>query len=598
MLFYSSPLTGSLQTYRLTLDAEGASMDIWSPTASSDFDLDSCQDTTSTTMRLESNDVYRSTAPLDEPWLWTALRPPQELSITVPLTDVVDSPITLTLEIWGQSHMPVDPDHHLRVAWNDEILDDRKWDGDKVERWSLALPQSTRAENTLTLSAPGETEAAVDIMWLNALKFGWHRRLTMLDEGQWMAWEVGSSSYACVEGESDKALTALIVDQSKDVYQSEIVVSNDKDAKIGIHQKDAERGWVGLPWAAPAPLGIRPWAGIDVDSSEIKSAEYIVLADAIAEETIQPLLDAREAEGLKSLFITPEAVYDSFGRGLQDVSAIREMIMHLHRVGNLKYVLLVGDTTSAPGTKSTGAPGELTIPTGWLRTAYVGKTASDSVIATNHQGEPVVALGRMPVTDVEALRIVIEKTLSWQPTSRMMFVNDDESEFEGLMDQLSEISPPDTRVGADEPDARQRVLNWLDADSGIMVYSGHGSLPVLGDEKLLTREDAGAWEGPTIVVAWSCLCASFAHPNHQSLAETWMLDRKGTVAFVGPTGETTTGEQRAMALAFQQALVDQTRMGDAMLSAWKAAQSDNVKAGFLLLGDPTLRPLQGDGSVQ
>jgi hypothetical protein len=592
MLFYSRPLTGTWQTYHLTLQEPGDEMALLTSSASGGTQSELCQTTTPTTLHLESNEVYRSTAPLDEPWLWTALRPPQAFSVTVPLTGVVDAPITMTLQIWGQSRMPVDPDHHLRVAWNDEILDDRFWDGDNLEVWSLALPQSTDNENVLTLSAPGETEAAVDMMWLDALTFRWRQRLALVEDG-WTSWDV-EASYACVEGAGgDERALAFLVDPQGKVYRGDAGGFQEPEKTVRVYQGEAVRGWMGTPWLATEPVDIRPWAGFDINSSEITEAEFIVLADVTATQAVQPLLDAREAEGLTSLHLTPEAVYDSFGRGLAEISAIRAMIQHLHQEGQLRYVLLIGDTANTPDALPVSTVGELSIPTGWPRTAYVGKTASDSVIATDDHGEPLVALGRIPVTDVESLDIVIDKTLSWQPSSRLLYVNDDEREFETLMDELSAISSPDMQIGTDEPDARQRVLDWLDAGSGVMVYSGHGSLPVLGDEKLLTWEDAGAWDGPTVVVAWSCLCASFAHPNHQSLAETWMLDRKGTVAFVGPTGETTTGEQRAMALAFQVALSEEARLGDVMLRAWQAAQSDNVKSGFLLLGDPTL-PSVGD----
>ena len=591
MLFYARPITGSLQTYALTLQAQGVRMDHWPSATSDKTDSTSCQTTTPATVSMASNEVYRSTAPLDEPWLWKSLRPPQEFSVTVPLTDRVKAPVTMTLQIWGQSRMPVDPDHHLRVSWNGEILDDHFWDGDDVETWSLTLPQSTNVDNTLTLIAPGETEAPVDMMWLDAMTFQWHRRL-VFDDRIWTSWTVTSSSHACVEGDvGDDAVILLTNEKDPHVYQGEYQAIDGESGRIQVYQQAAIRGWMGVPWSAPEPIGIRPWAGMDIDGSAIRDAEFIVLADAAVKETLQPLLDAREAEGLASLHLTPEAIYDSFGRGVPDVSAIRAMILHLHRHGRLRYVLLIGDATSALDAQPFGRAGTLWIPTGWSRTAYVGQTASDSLIATGDQGEPVVALGRIPVTTQQDLHTVIQKTLSWQPNSRVMLVNDDEVEFVNLVDQLAEISPPDIRVGTDEPDARQTVMNWLDAGPGIMVYSGHGSLPVLGDEKLLTWEDADAWEGPTVVVAWSCLCASFAHPQHQSLAETWMLGREGTVAFVGPTGETTTGEQRTMALVFQRALVDEPRLGDAMLQAWHAAQSDNVKTGFVLLGDPTLETM-------
>ncbi len=593
LLFYTQPFTGSLQTYRLILNSQGIEMGILSPRPSRQFQPELCQTTTLATARMESNEVYRSTAPLDEPWLWTSLRPPQEFSVTVPLTDVVEAPVTMTLRVWGQSRMPVDPDHHLRVSWNDDVLDDHFWDGDDLETWLLDLPETTKATNILTLSAPGETEATVDMMWLDALAFNWRRRLAFSTEGEWISWVAEPLPYACITANFDDDRVALLVDNQGGVFQGDVAVADGMDRGVRIYQEAASQGWIGVPWAAPEPVNVRPWAGFDIHKSDVMNAEFIVLADAEAAGAIQPLLDAREAEGLASLHLTPEAVYDSFGRGGAEVSALREMILHLHHKGTLRDVLLIGDTASAPVGHQIGKPGELSIPTAWPRTTYVGRTASDSAIATDEEGQPVVALGRIPVADVQALHTVIQKTLSWQPNSRMMFVNDDEREFVDLTDQLAEISPPDIRVGADEPGARQRVLDWLDVGSGIMVYSGHGSLPVLGDEKLLTWEDAGAWDGPTVVVAWSCLCASFAHPTHQSLAETWMLDRKGTVAFVGPTGETTTGEQRAMALALQRGLIEEARIGQAMLRAWRAAQSENVKAGFLLLGDPTLIAVEG-----
>ena len=124
-----------------------------------------------------------------------------------------------------------------------------------------------------------------------------------------------------------------------------------------------------------------------------------------------------------------------------------------------------------------------------------------------------------------------------------------------------------------------------------MAYTGHGSLPLLGDEKFLTAEDAGAWDGPTVVVAWTCLCASFTHPKQSGLSEAWLRDPQGTVAFVGPTGETTTGDQSAMAFAFHRALAEGAALGDALLAGWRVSESKDAETSFLLLGDPALRPV-------
>jgi hypothetical protein len=154
---------------------------------------------------------------------------------------------------------------------------------------------------------------------------------------------------------------------------------------------------------------------------------------------------------------------------------------------------------------------------------------------------------------------------------------------------LTTASPGGTQLDGGDADARRALLGWLKDGPGMLVYTGHGSLPLLGDEKLLTLEDAGAWNGPTVIAAWTCLCAGFAHPTHTGLSEAWLRDRRGAVAIVGPTGETTTAEQQAMALAFQAAVADGAPLGDALLVGWRAATSEDARVSFLLLGDPALQ---------
>ena len=120
-------------------------------------------------------------------------------------------------------------------------------------------------------------------------------------------------------------------------------------------------------------------------------------------------------------------------------------------------------------------------------------------------------------------------------------------------------------------------------------------MPLLGDEKFLTVDDAGAWDGPTVVVAWTCLCASFTHPKQAGLSEAWLRDPQGTVAFVGPTGETTTGDQSAMALAFHRALADGATLGDALLAGWRRVRVEGC--GNQLPSVGRSGPASGSGTL-
>ena len=236
----------------------------------------------------------------------------------------------------------------------------------------------------------------------------------------------------------------------------------------------------------------------------------------------------------------------------------------------------------------------LRIPTGWVRTDIVGETPSDFALVSDGDGSPMSAIGRLPASSEAEVKSMVSKTLDWIPNQRMLFVGDDEAEFDIFIDKLALISPTDERLSASDPDARKKLLSWLRDKAGIMIYSGHGSLPMLGDEKLLTQEDAGNWDSPTVVIAWSCLCASFTHPTYQGLGESWLKSENGTVAFVGPTGETTSAQQGLMAVTVQQSLVAGNRIGDALLNGWEVANSDDAKVSFLLLGDPALRPFANE----
>ncbi len=162
-----------------------------------------------------------------------------------------------------------------------------------------------------------------------------------------------------------------------------------------------------------------------------------------------------------------------------------------------------------------------------------------------------------------------------------------------MIERLGAVRDVEGVIDAGAEGARREMLRWLGEGPGTLVYSGHGSLQLLGDEKLLTVEDGQNWQQPPVFVTWSCLCASFAHPTHESLGEALVLAPKGVVAFIGPTGETTSSEQMDMAIAVQTALAEGDTIGGALLKGWRAAVTEDSREGFVLLGDPALRPTPG-----
>jgi len=582
LLFYGDVEPGPLEmpgSYHLMLDAAGAAMTAL--TAASPVHY---QSTTTATLWLEQDNTYRPTAPQGANWLWTSFNAAPALTLTVSLTGALAVPVTLTLRFWGQSSMPQNPDHHIRVLWNGAVVDEHFWDGSAVEEWTVVAPAPRSGDNVLTLISPGDTDAPVEVTWLDRVGVAWQRALTYT--GGWESWSAGPEPAACWNGVQAEHVAVLLM--GPDGTARGGLLEPSADGRVCVEQRAGDRGWLGAPDAAPAPDLVRPRE--TVDEALLLTADYVILAPRLFHTALAPLVEARAGEGLSVALVTPEQIYDTFGTGAPDAAVIRRVVASLHTRGRLRYLLLVGDASAKPG--ALWQKEAALVPTGWVRTGFVGDTPSDQALVLDDNGAPLIAVGRFPAASVADVRAIVAKTLAWKPTARLLLLHDDEAEFVSLTDALAEVSTPDLRLGDEEADVRRELLRWLRAAPGVLVYVGHGSLPVLGDEKYLTVDDAGAWDGPTVVVMWTCLSANFAHPLQTGLSEAWLRHSKGVVAIVGPTAETTTGDQSAMALAFQRAIIDGDTIGEALLNGWRAAQSQDAASSFVLLGDPALHPVK------
>lgn len=584
LLFYGTVTPGRLGPaggYHLAIGETGTPAPADVTTVASPLDA---QTTTTATLWLERDNTYRPTAPEDANWLWTSFNATPAITLTLPLTAALPAPVTLTLHLWGQSSMPQDPDHHIRVLWNGDVVDDHYWDGNALEVWTVVAPQPRAGDNELVLVSPGDTEAPVEVTWLDKIGVTWLRHLTRTTAG-WETWTAGLTPSACWDGVVQEPVAVILAGQDGAV-RGTADARPAGDGRLCVAQRPGDRGWIGAPETAPHPDVVR--AREVVTEGALLPADYLVIAPRLFHAALSPLVEARRAEGMAVALVTPEQIYDTYGTGVPDVEAIRSAVLALHARGNLHYLLVVGDASANPA--AMWVAGSPVVPTGWVRTVFVGDTPSDYALVADDAGVPQVAVGRFPASTVAEVRAMVAKTLAWEPNARLLLLNDDNAEFVQMADALAEIQPPEQRLDAGDENVRRDLLRWLRAGPGTLVYTGHGSLPLLGDEKFLTVEDAGAWDGPTVVVAWTCLCAGFTHPQQSGLSEAWLRDAKGTVAFVGPTGETTTGDQTAMATAFHRALADGATLGDALLAGWRASTSQDAETSFLLLGDPALRP--------
>jgi hypothetical protein len=537
-----------------------------------------------TTQQWEQDQRYFPQADTDTPWLWEPIHAPGAVTHTVTLPGALPGPITMTLRLWSHTASPsADPDHLLRTKWDGQTVGEWTWDGQGMQTLTASWEESQpEREHTLTIETPALPDAPVAVVWID----GWdvtYRQTVSADGDVWVA------DGAALRVESvEPGFRLLDVTDPAAPWDLGLVPADGTAGTLPGH-----RYWVGNPREAPEPLAVRPARRVNVDA--LKDVTYLALAPLDFHAALQPLLELRRDQGLAAEVVDVQAVYDTFGGGQPGPEAIQALVRSLPK---LRYLLLVGDGTAEPGGYD-GEAGALRVVAPLARTTIVGETPADAPLGTDAAGQAVVAVGRFPATSADQVSAMVEKTIAWENSDRpvtALVVSDDEQEFGALAEEIVAMLPegvPAQSADAGDKTSRADTLAALKQGHIWLNYTGHGSLTILCDEGILTIEDGESWGEPALVTAWTCLAAHFVHPAQDSIGETWVrAPRSGAVAFLGPTGETTTSEQRPFVQAFYAALQAGDRLGDAWVAALQAGGSQDVARAYVLLGDPALCVLQ------
>jgi hypothetical protein len=533
------------------------------------------------TIHWEENLRYFPQADTDIPWLWEPLHAPGAVTHTVTLPDALPGPVTATLHLWSHTSSNLaNPDHLLRMTWDGQVVGEWEWDGlgmqHLVASWEENRPEG---EHTLVIETPALPDVKVAVIWID----GWDMTCRQPVKANGSIWQAEGAALR-VEGGEPGARLLDVTDPSAPQDLGPVPT----DGVIGT--TPGHRYWVGRPEEAPHPLAVRAARRVDVDTLE--EATYLALAPLEFHAPLQPLLELRRSQGFEAEVVDIQAVYDTFGNGQPGPEAIQSLVRSLPK---LRYLLLVGDGTAEPGGYD-GEAGALRVVAPLARTTVVGETPADGLMGTDEKGQHVVAVGRFPAASTAEARAMVEKTVGWENSDTpltALVLSDDEREFESVAEEIATLLPegmPVQSLNAGDETSREDALAALKQGSTWLNYTGHGSLTILCDEGVLTIEDGKSWGEPALVVAWTCLAAHFIHPDQASIGETWMrAPRSGAVAFLGPTGETTIGEQQPYIQAFYTALKEVERLGDGWVATLQAGGSQDVAWGYILLGDPALR---------
>ena len=344
-------------------------------------------------------------------------------------------------------------------------------------------------------------------------------------------------------------------------------------------------------------------------------------------------------DGLRTLVVDPELIYNEFSSGVQDISGIRDFIKMLYDVGigsdTLSYVLLFGD--GSYDNKNRVADNTNFIPTYQSEESLhpVNSFVTDDFYTYLDNGEgngaydvADIALGRLPVKTADEARQAVDKILHYDTHSSQVmgdwrnvicFVADDENGNEHViqaeqlaaqinnmqngfitdkiyLDAYPQVSTPG---GQRYPEVNKAINARIEKGALIVNYTGHGGEVGWAHERILEISDINAWSNfdrmPVFLTA-TCEFSRFDDPGRTSAGELVFLNPLGGGIALFTTTRPTYGTPN---FSLNRTFYDYAfstnrngehlRMGDILLITKRRSGSDPNGKKFILFGDPALR---------
>jgi hypothetical protein len=378
-----------------------------------------------------------------------------------------------------------------------------------------------------------------------------------------------------------------------------------------------------LGWQTPVSLSARNPQSL---ATPLLGADYLVITAQALLPAAQELAAYRAGQGLKTLVLDQQEIYDAFSFGIADPHAIRDLLAAARSTWNPapRYVVLAGQGNL--DYKDNLSFGGNLLPPLLVSTSY-GLFASDNHLADEGtaDGLPGMAIGRLPAATNADLHNLVQKielyesaaAASW--SGQALLVADNQpggGDFAADSDLVVAALPPGyqvTRIYLDATPADQgriALLAALQGGVGLLSYVGHGGLDRLSATGLLLASDAPNLSNGTrqpVMTALTCTINRFELPGFVPLGAALVDQSAGGAAAVwaasGVSNEATAkllGQRFYLALARGQA-AGGVRLGDVIQSALHefaaAAGSGGLDGSgsaselvniYELLGDPGL----------
>ena len=556
-------------------------------------------------LRLEENHNYASEARHeegDDVWFWSKLAQQNTFSAEFVLPAVAEGPATLRFNAWGVTHdHQVENDHDVEIRINDTPVGPAVWDGQTHHTAQLTIPSGLLREglNTITVDNRPEGAAFLDIMQINWFELDYPAPPQAEGDRIYFTSAAGDLTVGGL-GEPP-----LVLDISDPVAPRELTGWLVADGKLRMAATEGARLAAIGPqgFSTPRVEPVREGRWLDQE----QQADLIVIAAEGLVSALDPLVAAREAEGLSVAVVPVEEIYDGFGYGAPEPESIRNFISYAYQnwqAPQPRYLLLVGDATSDYLGNLNPVADNL-VPSPMVPVHFSGETVSDSRMAdADGDMRPDLAVGRWPARSPQEVSDLIKRTLGYEQSTaneRVVFATDgSETVFSKIAKDLAaEANLPAGQIEQrDGPTPDEIGELWRDG-AWLATYIGHGSIDRWGKENIFSLDELSnmSSESLPIVLQLTCLTGLFSHPEQTSLAEAMLLHPEGPVEIVAASSLTLSTHQEPFAVELLKQLQEPSieRVGDAFLGAKRSLRIEESDAlreisdTFALFGDPSAR---------
>ena len=301
-------------------------------------------------------------------------------------------------------------------------------------------------------------------------------------------------------------------------------------------------------------------------SATANGADQIIITHRDFVTDALRLRDFRASQGLRSVVVDVQDVYDEFGYGLTGVAPIHDFLAYAYahwQAPAPSYVVLVGDGHYDPkGYLATGRgnfiPAFLAMVDPWI-----GETAADNryVTLVGDDTLPDMMLGRLAVNTPAEAAAFVDKIIAYEQSpvpgdwrTQVLAVADNEDSggpfhlfSDALLQDLlpSAYTPDRVYLGvthATTTEARTAILAAINSGRLLVNYIGHGASTQWAGEGLFKATDVAGLTNAgrlPVILAMTCYDGYFHYPTaaSQSTAETvTRAANKGAIASWSPTG--------------------------------------------------------------